>query len=193
MLSFWLVLRVAGFVYLGLFGLNNRYIFCFWWLRIWMIFFAEMVFENLIIQTEAIAPLLTIFIRDLSFIVWNADKFFGREVDIFQKAFKVIDLVYLILHVIELQVNLSDFLLSYRWLRLGFYTWSWSQGLRFVWFFLIHRRWRYEWFAHLLIINKSLNSLVYDFLYNLQTYLYWSSLFWSLFGWIRSFDIKKII
>lgn len=97
-----------------------------------MIFFAEMVFESLIIQTETIASLLTMFIRDLSFILWNADKFFGREVDVFQKALKVIDLVYLVLHVVELQVNLSDFLLSYRWLRLGFFTWSWSQGLRFV-------------------------------------------------------------
>ncbi len=164
MLSFWLIYRVAGYAFLGLFGLNNRYIFCFWWLRIWMIFLAKMVSEHLIIQTEAIASLLTMFIRNLSFTLWNAYKFFGREVDVFQKAFKVIDLVYLVLHVIELQVNLSDFLLSYRWLRLGFFTWSWSQGLRFVWLFLSHRRWRYEWFTHLLIINMSLNSLSYDFI-----------------------------
>jgi hypothetical protein len=42
-----------------------------------MIFFAEVVYESLIIQAEAVAPLLTMIVHILSFILGRFDKFFG--------------------------------------------------------------------------------------------------------------------
>ncbi len=162
MLRFWLIFRVVGYACLGLFGLNYRWLFCCWCLRIWMIFFAEVVYESLIIQAEAVAPLLTMIVHILSFILGRFDKFFGWKIDIFQKAFEVLRLMDLILHIIELQVNLDDIFLSCRWLWLRHFPWNWSRDLKFVWILFGHRRWRYEWFTHFLIIKKSLNSPFYD-------------------------------